>query len=189
MRPAWMQESWSFYAIAAWTPDGHVVVGQTSDAVPNGHWTVKLLPDDEERHARLLGTYATEAEALASVSIPDVPDGISPGVRHLVTWLMERGFVTTDSGDGSNHAAGMECALPYANVFMVVADSSRLISETQRLHDILVAEGVEFKDGTADDDVVIECSWNPVDNVAVIALLGLDDATIWGLESTETVTT
>lgn len=187
MRPAWIQEPWSFYAKSAWIQEGRVTVCCVED-----RWHVRLTSDDDAPTSLLLGTYETEEEALDSVNVPDVPDvpdGISPGVRHLVTWLMERGFVTTDSGDGSNHAAGMECALPYANVFMVVADSSRLISETQRLHDILVAEGVEFKDGTADDDVVIECSWNPVDNVAVIALLGLDDATIWGLESTETVTT
>lgn len=45
-------------------------------------------------------------------------DAISPGVRDLVRELNELGYTTTDSGDGSNHAAGMECALPYRHVFI-----------------------------------------------------------------------
>lgn len=116
--------------------------------------------------------YETEEEALDSVQVADVPDDISPGVADLVTWLTLRGFVTTDSGDGSNYRAGMECALPYTNVFMVVADPTRLVDETRRLHALLVAEGVDF--GVTNENApVIECSWNPVDNVAIIALLGV----------------
>lgn len=41
---------------------------------------------------------------------------ISPGIRELVRKLNEAGFVTTDSGDGSNYENGMECAIPFPNV-------------------------------------------------------------------------
>lgn len=44
---------------------------------------------------------------------------ISPGVRDLVAALRDAGLHTTDSGDGSNHAAGMECALPFPHVFIM----------------------------------------------------------------------
>lgn len=181
MRPAWTQNpEWSFQHHVTWTPDGCVVATRVADT---GKWCVERLVDADTCTTTMIGTFDTEAEAIDSVNVQDVPDGISPGVRHLVTWLMERGFVTTDSGDGSNHRAGMECALPYANVFMVVQDPSRLISETHRLYDTLTAEGVMFANvegETTGDEPVIECSWNPVDNVAVIALLGLSDATLWG---------
>lgn len=50
-------------------------------------------------------------------------DDVSPGVRHLVDLLNAAGYETTDSGDGSNHAAGMGCALPYRHVFGVVRPS------------------------------------------------------------------
>ena len=44
-------------------------------------------------------------------------DELSPGIRDLVIKLDELGYTTTDSGDGSNHEDGMECALPYRHVF------------------------------------------------------------------------
>lgn len=44
------------------------------------------------------------------------PATLSPGVRDLVLALRERGLMTTDSGDGSNYANGMGCALPYHHV-------------------------------------------------------------------------
>lgn len=44
---------------------------------------------------------------------------IAPGVRDLVRELNEvHGIKTCDSGDGSNFAAGMSCALPDRHVFM-----------------------------------------------------------------------
>lgn len=49
--------------------------------------------------------------------------GLSPGIRDLVIRLNSLGFYTTDSGDGSNFAAGMEGALP---VPMVAVKTTRL---------------------------------------------------------------
>lgn len=44
---------------------------------------------------------------------------ISEGVRDLVRELREKhGMVTCDSGDGSNHSVGMDCAIPERHVFM-----------------------------------------------------------------------
>ncbi len=50
---------------------------------------------------------------------PDVdPSSLSPGVRMLVEAPREAGLEATDSGDGSNYEAGMECALPFPHVFI-----------------------------------------------------------------------
>lgn len=182
MRPAWTQTTPRMFT--AWTPDGKVTACCDSFG-----WHVYVHREDQTDKflgsRKFLGTYETEAEALDSVQVADVPDDVSPGVADLVTWLTLRGFVTTDSGDGSNYRAGMECALPRTNVFMVVADPSRLIGETHRLYDLLTAEGISFANlegETTGDEPVIECSWNPVDNVAVIALLGVGNDDIWRSE-------
>ena len=40
---------------------------------------------------------------------------ICPGARDLVKFLHSLGLETTDSGDGSNHEAGMEGSLPFVH--------------------------------------------------------------------------
>lgn len=62
-------------------------------------------------------------------------DEISPGVRDLVTKLQKLGYTTTDSGDGSNYAEGMECALPYRHVFGTLPEDSNLIEEANKLQE------------------------------------------------------
>ena len=47
---------------------------------------------------------------------------ICPGARDLVKRLHELGLETTDSGDGSNHAEGMEGALPFVHAAGPVPD-------------------------------------------------------------------
>ncbi len=46
-------------------------------------------------------------------------DGLSPGIRDAVLWFNEQGWETCDSGDGSNHAQGMECANEFSHVDIV----------------------------------------------------------------------
>lgn len=76
-------------------------------------------------------------------------DQISPGVRDLVRELREvHGMETTDSGDGSNLAAGMECALPERHVFM----------QTHGAEDMVYCARVLAR---AYPDARVECSWSP----------------------------
>ena len=70
-------------------------------------------------------------------------EGISPGVRDLVKDLTERGFVTTDSGDGTNHAEGMECALPFRHVYGIIPDGESLIDFAVRLNTLYPEARVE----------------------------------------------
>jgi hypothetical protein len=101
---------------------------------------------------------------------------VSPGVRQLVKLLNELDFETTDSGDGSNYLEGMEGALPEPNVAMVVKPE-QLISESERLKEVLERRGVRF--GFGDDDLpVISASYNPVDKTCVILLLGVNDKSL-----------
>jgi len=106
-----------------------------------------------------------------------VIDGLSPGIKELVLWLNEQGFETTDSGDGTNAAAGMECAVEYPMVVMVVDKPGRLVDEAQRLYKALRGRGIQFdhaKRGYTSDDTIcwpqIQASYDPADGTAVILL-------------------
>jgi hypothetical protein len=68
---------------------------------------------------------------------------LSPGVKSLVVWLNEHGFETCDSGDGTNHAAGMGCAVPFPMIAISV-EPSKLQLEADRLHKLLTEHGVDF---------------------------------------------
>lgn len=65
---------------------------------------------------------------------PEEVEALSPGIRDLVVALRAAGFHTTDSGDGSAHAEGMSCAVPYKMVAMLVG-RDEMADETDRLAD------------------------------------------------------
>lgn len=101
---------------------------------------------------------------------------LCPGIRQTVRWLNDRGFDTTDSGDGYSNE-GMEGAMPFPNVMIRVPVES-LISETHRLYDLLKLEGIEpgpMGPDPAEDPPYIEASYDPSTGVAFILLLNLDD--------------
>lgn len=68
---------------------------------------------------------------------------LSPGVRGIVRALREQGFETCDSGDGTNLAEGMECAIEEPHVFMTTT-REKGIEETERLHAWLAGEAMPF---------------------------------------------
>jgi hypothetical protein len=96
---------------------------------------------------------------------------ISPGVRRLVVALRERGFETTDSGDGvANVEAGMEGALTVAHVHIQVSAAS-LIPESRRLQDELD----ELLRAGCRGLVHVQAMYAPRDGVATISVFGADD--------------
>ena len=100
--------------------------------------------------------------------LPDYElDGLSPGVRHVVTWLRREQFLTTDSGDGSNHKAGMECAPPFPMVAMRVYPS-RLQAEANRLCALIEAE---LEHLTLESGLQIEATYWPVTAAGVLLLI------------------
>ncbi len=73
---------------------------------------------------------------------------ICSGIRDLVRELREvHGIETTDSGDGTHHAEGMDCAFPERHVFMRV-DVGVMIESTEFL-------------GAFYPKAHVECSWSP----------------------------
>ena len=74
-------------------------------------------------------------------------DEISPGVRDLVRELNEvHGFVTCDSGDGSNYEDGMTCAYPDRNVFMHFDTRQAAQSAKSRLELLYPSATVQITD-------------------------------------------
>jgi len=103
---------------------------------------------------------------------------LSLGIRRLVNLLNRNGFETTDSGDGSNYEAGMECALPCPNVYVTV-EPKDLAVEADRLRALLEHEGVDFSD-EYEGMPTIEALYSPVDGHAGIIVLNVSDTLVWG---------
>lgn len=93
----------------------------------------------------------------------DEIDGLSPGVRDLVVDMREAGFYTTDSGDGSNYAAGMECAVPFKMV-AVLCGPLELAQTADRLASWLIDRGLDWPAWR------VEASYNPGDGTAIVLL-------------------
>ena len=94
-------------------------------------------------------------------------DGLSPGVRDLVVWLNSHGFETTDSGDGSNHAAGMDGAVEFP-LISVVTKPATMPADAGRLMRAMIARGVQF--GPGPNDPSIEGVFWPYNSTAMLIL-------------------
>lgn len=58
---------------------------------------------------------------------------LSPGIRSAVAWIHELGFETCDSGDGSLHASGMDCAIPEPSIVVSCGDPGALVATADRI--------------------------------------------------------
>lgn len=107
-------------------------------------------------------------------------DGLSPGIKTLVLWLNTNGFQTIDSGDGSNAAAGMGCAIATPMVAILTCND-HMAQEADRLMTMLETRGVDFTAPPQDcadpeHEVTwpsIQASYDPGDGNAVIVLLNV----------------
>lgn len=95
-------------------------------------------------------------------------ESLSPGIREAVRWLHYHGFGTTDSGDGSNYAAGMEGAMEEPMIYVRVTHSIDLIFETAFLWRLIK----ETCTPQARDGIEIQAMYNPKDRDAMIVLTG-----------------
>lgn len=89
----------------------------------------------------------------------EVIDKLSPGVRDLVIYLNHCGFETTDSGDGSNYADGMEGAMPVPMVAVKV-EASEFFVRAVDLHYIL--------NQWEKDQWDVQANYSPKDGVCVL---------------------
>lgn len=97
---------------------------------------------------------------------------LSPNIRLTVNYLHKLGFETTDSGDGSNYKNGMECAVPEPMV-VIKSNKQTLISDSNFLFQNLC---IDFGTKKVQENVSIETSYSPIDKVAIILVLGMDDS-------------
>lgn len=96
---------------------------------------------------------------------------LSPGIRRLVVWLNHKGFKTTDSGDGSNHANGMEGAMSVPMAY-IKCDPHHIVADS---HDLKAELLAILKEGARP---MIEARYSPMDKQAGILLLGISDISI-----------
>lgn len=106
---------------------------------------------------------------------PEDLAALDPGIRTTVQWLNQHFFTTTDSGDGVSKtdliATGDALDMPH--VFMT-CDPEILVAQANRLELALASIGIEATSGT------ISASYDPVDRIAVIMLLGVNDEMLQG---------
>jgi len=95
--------------------------------------------------------------------------GLSPNIRNVVVWLNDNGFDTCDSGDGSNHAAGMEGALEFPHVAMSCSNPMEAITESLRLTALLQERG------PIPEGVSIEMNYSPLDGLSLLNLYNYTD--------------
>lgn len=100
---------------------------------------------------------------------------LDPGIRETVRWLNENQFITTDSGDGvTKVGSDMEGVIEEPHVMIRCASASSMINDAFNLANLLRAKGVTVTPG------MIQASFDPVDMVAIIALLGVNDTMLKG---------
>ena len=104
-------------------------------------------------------------------------DDLNPGICRLVEWLNDMGYTTTDSGDGETHLYECDREYPYV-VIRVPPSTAHIISKSlmSEMHEHLA---VSFERDDEGNGPAIEVSYSPVDNVAVIQVMGLRDRDIW----------
>ena len=106
---------------------------------------------------------------------------ISPKVRELVKALNAAGWPTCDSGDGSNHAAGMECARDYPHVVIRLPfhRRTRIYEEAKAVQIWLNTRGVRVEtQGLVGDGwqaPCIQASLDPVNELALIDVMHVTD--------------
>lgn len=98
---------------------------------------------------------------------------INPGIKKTVEWLNLKGFKTCDSGDGKTH--DFECDRDYPYVCMLV-DPEKLISETNRLSDLLLHElNLEVYSVSLERTPCIQATYDPTNRFGIIDLMYVDD--------------
>lgn len=95
---------------------------------------------------------------------------LDKGIRDTVRFLHEKGYHTTDSGDGmSKSGIPYEDFLPFPHVVIMPEMASGMMSTAHDLWEDLQATGLDVS------GVQIEATYSPVDKVATIMLMNFDD--------------
>lgn len=103
-------------------------------------------------------------------------DGLSPKIRKLVRLLHRYGFETTDSGDGTNAAEGMSCAVQYPMVAISVTRGRPLKEVTRAVWLTLSEEGVPMGEPDAHGNIRdVQCTYSEADEIALVLVVHVTD--------------
>lgn len=107
-------------------------------------------------------------------------ESLNPGIRESVRFLRAAGFETCDSGDGVTREHECDPGVPYV---VVREPHAELVVECARdLKSLLESRGLEVVCGPESveqlgaREVVVEASYDPVSDVAVLVVTGITDA-------------
>lgn len=99
-------------------------------------------------------------------------DTLNPGIRRVVIRLRAAGFDTCDSGDGVTHEHA--CDRDHAYVVMLVPQEL-LVSLAQQLWSLVRSWGVAVQAQNADGLPMMQASYDPGNDMAVLDLMNVDD--------------
>lgn len=119
-------------------------------------------------------------------STDDIVAICDPDIKYVVRWLLEKGFETTDSGDGHTKLeAGWDerWLIPHPHVIIQVdgdlmAESIRLLNELRGADVKVIQVGECDGDGSPLDGCWIQATYDPVTDRGFIELAHLDDDTL-----------
>lgn len=94
--------------------------------------------------------------------LEDFIDEVAPTLQGAVRFLWAVGYITTDSGDGTNFENGMECALPYDHIFIELTRPETLVDHCGYLRSLM--------DNHNCPDIDVEGSYNPTSGISIIGL-------------------
>jgi hypothetical protein len=103
---------------------------------------------------------------------------LDPGIREVVRLLQSWSYVTTDSGDGVSKPQD-EDTRPYPHVTMRVTGATQAIYLVKRLAGVgirCVSVTEAFMSGDRPSAPCMQFTYDPVDGIATLDLMGLDDA-------------
>lgn len=104
---------------------------------------------------------------------------LNPGIVRVVEWLRANGFDTTDSGDGQTHDHPCDRPYPYVVMRGVEADARRLAAHLRGLGIPLPPSTEVWGEGETPIGVMIQYTYNPVEDLGLVELIGLDDAQLF----------
>lgn len=100
-------------------------------------------------------------------------DRLDNGIRETVRLLRRHGFETTDSGDGDITPRPWD-KLPWGHVVVVVGAAEDLVAHARDLTALLASHGLDVTtrppDVPPDGEVIVEASFTPADDIAVIVV-------------------
>lgn len=92
---------------------------------------------------------------------------ISPHLKDCIEYLWSLGYQTTDSGDGSNYAEGMEGSLPFDHIVIQYDDCRYILNKAHELF-------ADFKRRNL-YDIHFEVSYSPNDGLSFIFLSDINN--------------